>query len=186
MSTLARSVRSASVLAAAVTCTLLATAPQANAVGPHKDMVNRMDGSRLALYGDNTGENALAITLRDPAYNYKSEQWESDFTRDGQGNWYGTVKNEAANKCLQPADSNPQRKGTVVVKSCNGSDDQKWLATPDTHGGTQWWQYRPKNNERLAMTLNRYQGSGAWDTLHLDTAYKYPSSDRLWKFEPNS
>ena len=185
MPNLARSIRNASVLAA-ITCTMLATAPQAAAVGSHKDMVNRMDGSRLALLEDNTGEGAQAITLRDPAYNFKTEQWESDFSKDSQGNWYGTVRNEAANKCLQPADSTPKRRGTIVVKTCNKSDDQRWLATPDTDGGTKWWQYRPKNDESLALTLNRYQGAGAWDTLYLDTAYKYPSTDRLWKFEPNS
>ncbi|AXK37515.1 hypothetical protein DVA86_21020 [Streptomyces armeniacus] len=149
-------------------------------------MVNRMDGSRLALLSDSTAENAQAITLRDPAYNYKTERWETDFARDGAGNWYGTIRNQAANKCLQPADSAPQRRGTIVVKACDGSDAQKWLATPDDGGGTSWWQYRPKTAEDLAMTLNRYQGSGAWDTLYLDTAYKYPSTDRLWKFEPNS
>jgi hypothetical protein len=183
---LARSIRNVSAAVAAITCAMLATAPQAVAVEPHKDIVNRMDGSRLALHGDSTGEGAQAITLRDPGYKYKTEQWQTDFTQDSGGNWYGTVRNEAADKCLQPADSSPQRSGTIVVKTCNGSDDQRWLATPDTDGGTRWWQYRPKNNERLAMTLNRYQGSGAWDTLYLDTAYKYPSTDRLWKFEPNS
>jgi hypothetical protein len=183
---LARSIRTVSVLAAAIACTVLTTAPQAAAAKPHKDMVNRMDGSRLALHSDSTGEGALAIALRDPAYKYKSEQWESDFSKDSQGNWYGTVRNEAADKCLQPSDSTPKRGGTIVVKTCNGSDDQRWLATPDTDGGTNWWQYRPKNDKSLAMNISRYQEAGRWDTLYLDTAYKYPSTDRLWKFEPNS
>ncbi|WP_344396506.1 hypothetical protein [Streptomyces vastus] len=173
-------------MAATIACTMLATAPQAASVEPHVDMVNRMDGSRLALLNDSTGEEAQAITLRDPQYKYKTEQWESNFTKDSQGNWYGTVRNEAANKCLQPSDPQPQRGGTIVVKTCNGSDDQLWLATPDTDGGTNWWQYRPKTDESLAMTLKSYVGPGAWNHLYLDTAYKYPSADRLWKFEPNS
>ncbi|MFG2030440.1 RICIN domain-containing protein [Streptomyces sp. NPDC048825] len=186
MPNLTRSIRNAAVLAATIACTMLATAPQAASVEPHIDMVNRMDGSRLALLNDSTGEEAQAITLRDPQYKYKTEQWESNFTKDSQGNWYGTVRNEAADKCLQPSDPQPQRGGTIVVKTCNGSDDQLWLATPDTDGGTNWWQYRPKTDESLAMTLKSYVGPGAWDHLYLDTAYKYPSADRLWKFEPNS
>lgn len=186
MPKMANSIRNASVLAAAVACAALATAPQATAeVVPHRDMFNRMDGSRLALYGDSTGENSLAVSLRDPAYEYQTEQWERDFAKDSQGNWYGTVRNEAADKCLQPADSDPQRKGRIVVKACDGSDNQKWRATPDNHGGTNWWQYRPKNNEGLAMTLDNYQGSGEWNTLYLEKSYLFPSADRLWKFGPN-
>lgn len=184
MSNLARSVRHASALAAAVACTALAAAPQA-AAGSHRDMINRMDGSRLALKGDATGENARAITLRDPNYKYKTERWESQFAKDSAGKWYGTVRNEAADKCLQPADSDPERRGRIVVRTCDGSDAQKWRATSDDHGGTRWWQYRPKNDESLAMTLDTYMGHGSWDTLYLDRAYRFPSADRLWKFGPD-
>ncbi|QLJ02767.1 RICIN domain-containing protein [Streptomyces sp. NEAU-sy36] len=94
------------------------------------------------------------------------------------------MRNRAASKCLEPVSAGPQRGTTIVVRTCNGSDLQKWITAGEKVNGqfTGWWMWRPKVNRNLAIALNRYN-DGSWDTLHLDTAY--PSSDRLWHVGPN-
>ncbi|WP_432933656.1 RICIN domain-containing protein [Microbispora sp. CA-135349] len=164
----------------------LGPAPVSAAPTHDQDVINKTSGGRLALLGDSTAEGATAITLRDPAWNYRTEVWEDDSTwqADGTGTWTTVLKNRAANKCLQPAAAAPQRGTTIIVKTCDGSDLQKWILQGERVDGkyTGWWIWRPKVNKNLAMKLNRYN-DGSWDTLHLDTAY--PSSDRLWRIAPN-
>lgn len=156
-----------------------ATTGQAAAASNRVDqrLINKMDGSRLALLSDSTAEGATAITLRDPAWNYKSRAWD-----EVNGNWENgkftlTFKNRAANKCLQPSSTAPVRGTTIVVRTCDGSDLQRWVLRPEYDNNSPWWLWEPKVNTNLAITLNRYN-DGSWDTLHLDTAY--PSDDRMW------
>ncbi|GHH56346.1 RICIN domain-containing protein [Streptomyces candidus] len=168
--------------------TAAGVAPASAAPNPDRDVVNKMSGGRLALLSNNTGEGAPAITLRDPAWNYSTESWETDFSAwgaDAPNTYTATFKNEAANKCLQPSSATPARGTTIVVKTCDGSRLQKWSLiremAGDTHTG--WWIYRPMVNKDLAMSLNRYN-DGSWDTLHLN--YAQPSSDRLWRLAANN
>ncbi|MEV0143732.1 MULTISPECIES: hypothetical protein [unclassified Nonomuraea] len=186
------------VLASAITASAAITASTAHADGVggapasaapvrDKDVINKAGGGRLALSSNSTAEGATAITLRDPGWTYNTEVWEEDSTwQADEADTYTTVlRNQAANKCLQPAAAAPQRGTTIVVKTCDGSDLQKWILRAEkVVGGTYtgWWMWRPKVNKNLAMTLNRYN-DGSWDSLHLDTAY--PSSDRLWRIAPN-
>ncbi|RGA03470.1 hypothetical protein DI270_018935 [Microbispora triticiradicis] len=146
--------------------------PASAAQAPDHDVINKTSGGRLALYGDSTAEGAIAITLRDPAWKYRTEVWEQDakWQADEAGTWTVVLKNQAANKCLQPADAASQRGTAIVVKNCDGSDLQKWILAGE------------KVDKNVAITLNRYN-DGSWDTLHLDTAY--PSADRLWRIAPN-
>lgn len=152
------------------------------------DLINKKDGSRLALVDNNTvAEGAFANSLRDPVvWKYSSEEWTSQ-TVGGQlpdGTYNRVLRNVAANKCLQPQTTSPTRGTRVVVKTCNGSDLQKWNLQPETVGGTntRWRIWRPVVNTRLALTIDKY-GNGSWNTLYLDTSY--PSSDRLWALRPN-
>ncbi|MER8090295.1 RICIN domain-containing protein [Streptomyces sp. NPDC058316] len=174
-------------LAAAVlaTCGVVAASgtPASAAPSPGRDVINKMDGSRLALLNNSTAEGATGITLRDPAWNYSTERWELDFSAwqaDASNTYTATIRNEAANKCLQPGAATPQRGTTVVVRTCDGSQLQKWSLigekVGDTHTG--WWMYRPVVNKNLALSLNRYN-DGSWDSLYLNIAQ--PSSDRLWR-----
>jgi hypothetical protein len=175
------------ILPAALTAALATTISPASATPhPDQDLINKMDGSRLALLGNSTAEGATAITLRSPAWKYSTEQWDGDYTPtpDEQGGWTYVYKNRAANKCLQPFSATAERGASVIVKTCDGSDLQKWLLRPERVNGanTGWWMWRPKVNRNVALTLARYN-DGSWDVLYLDTAY--PSADRLWRSETN-
>ncbi|MGW2176491.1 RICIN domain-containing protein [Streptomyces sp. NPDC001732] len=157
------------------------------APNPGRDLINKMDGSRLALLGNSTGEGAVAITLRDPAWKYSTERWETNFSAweaDAPNTYTTTLRNEAANKCLQPSTATPGRGTTVVVRTCDGSRLQKWSLMGEKADGkhTGWWMYRPMVDTKLALSLNRYN-DGSWDTLYLNIAQ--PSSDRLWRVAGN-
>ncbi|GAA4600912.1 hypothetical protein GCM10023195_01630 [Actinoallomurus liliacearum] len=175
------------VLPAAFAAALAITMSPASAEPrPNLDLINKMDGSRLALSSNSTAEGATAITLRDPAWKYSTEQWDAEETPtpDEPGGWTAVYKNRAANKCLQPASASPGRGTQVIVQTCNGSDLQKWLLEPEkvNDAYTGWWMWRPKVNRNVALSLARYN-DGSWDTLYLDTAY--PSNDRLWSSDAN-
>lgn len=145
---------------------------------PDQRIVNRMDGSRLALYGDGVGEGSNAVSLRFPPWIYKTVKWTWITKSDG----YWVIKNEAANKCLQPATGVPGANDVVIVKTCDDSALQDWSrAKEDTAAGgeTGWGRLRPRTNTSLALTLNIYQGSGVWDSLYL--AQDQSSTDRLWR-----
>ncbi|MEV7517336.1 MULTISPECIES: RICIN domain-containing protein [Streptomyces] len=169
--------------ASALALALSGAAPAAALPYPDRDLVNKSDGGRLALYADSTAEGATAITLRDPVYRYRTEAWHGERTVVN-GTVHFTLRNKAADKCLQPATAEAARKTRIVVRSCDGSRLQSWALHPERVGGadTGWWMWRPSVNKDVAMTLDRYN-DGAWATLHLDTAY--PSNDRLWKLGGN-
>ncbi|WP_326696097.1 RICIN domain-containing protein [Streptomyces sp. NBC_01754] len=166
--------------AAAAAATLLATFGAGSASAADRtgqDLINRTDGSRLALYGDSTAEGATAVSLRDPGWKHKTEVWDEAGGRWENGRYTLTFKNQAADKCLQPADAKPTRGTTIVVRTCDGSDLQRWVLRPEGDNNSRWWIWQPKVDTGLAMTLNRYN-DGSWNTLYLDTSY--PSADRLW------
>ncbi len=151
------------------------------------DLINKKDGSRLALVDNNTvAEGAFANSLRDPGWKYSTEEWTSQVVSDRRHDdtYNRVLRNVAANKCLQPLTDSPTRGMRVVVKTCNGSELQKWNLQHETVSGTnsRWQIWRPVVNKRLALTLDKY-GNGSWNTLYLDTSY--PSSDRLWVLRPN-
>ncbi|WP_443080655.1 RICIN domain-containing protein [Streptomyces sp. PTD5-9] len=179
--------RPARVLAAAVLAmgglAAAGQAPVSAAPTPNQDLINKMDGSRLALLNDSTADGATAITLRDPAWKYSTERWEVDLSAwqaDAPHTYTATLRNEAADKCLQPSAATPQRGTTVVVRTCDGSRLQKWSLYAERVGDsyTGWWMYRPMVDKNLALSLNRYN-DGSWDSLYLNIAQ--PSSDRLWR-----
>ncbi|WP_405936917.1 hypothetical protein OG338_09605 [Streptomyces sp. NBC_00726] len=163
----------------------LSGSTSASAAPYNQDLINKTDGSRLALYVDGTGEGAPAVTLRDPAYysKYRTEAWDAEQSIV-DGAVHITLRNRAANKCLQPALNEPTRGSGIVVKTCNGSALQSWVRQAEMVGNhnTGWWVWRPVTNPDLAMTLHRHN-DGAWASLYLDTSY--PSADRLWKLAPN-
>ncbi len=166
---------------------LVAGSASASAETGSYDLINKKDGSRLALVDNNTAaEGAVANSLRDPIWTYSSEEWTSQAVsgRLPDGTHNRILRNVAANKCLQPQTTSPTRRMLVVVKTCNGSDIQKWNLQPETVGGTEtrWRIWRPVVNKRLALTIDKY-GNGSWNTLYLDTSY--PSSDRLWALRSN-
>lgn len=180
---LARAARTSALAAgAAMATTVLAIAAPAHAdSAPHtnREFINRMDGSRLATLGDSVGENAEAITLRHPNWKYKTAKWTYIVKDDG----HYIIKNEAADKCLQPAAASPAAGGKVVIKTCDGSAAQDWSRRlEETEFGhvTGWAAFRPRNNPKLALTLDAYMGPGSWDTLYLNRDQN--SSDRLWRF----
>ncbi|OSC44420.1 hypothetical protein B5181_43415, partial [Streptomyces sp. 4F] len=92
--------------ATAAAVTLLATFGAGSASAADRtgqDLINRTDGSRLALYGDSTAEGATAVSLRDPGWKHKTEVWDEVGGRWENGRYTLTFKNQAAGKCLQPA-----------------------------------------------------------------------------------
>ncbi|MDT0345364.1 RICIN domain-containing protein [Streptomyces litchfieldiae] len=149
-----------------------------------QDLVNRLDGGRLALDRDGRERNADAITLRDPQGSARTESWDVDLTEDDEGGWYAIIRNRETGQCLQPGREVPARGVPATVSDCDGSARQTWRLTPadrrDPEAG--WYLWRPLTNEDLALSVDRFHG-GAWDSLHLDTAY--PSDDRLWRLGPN-
>ncbi|GGT86867.1 MULTISPECIES: RICIN domain-containing protein [Streptomyces] len=148
----------------------------------NQDLFNKMDGSRLALGNDSTADGATAITLRDPAWKYSTEAWDEVGGAWENGRFTLTLKNQAADKCLQPSSDTPTRGTTIVVRTCDGSDLQRWVLRPEYDNNSRWWLWQPKVNTSLAMTLNRYN-DGSWDSLYLNTAI--PSDDRLWRLGNN-
>ncbi|MEU8271640.1 RICIN domain-containing protein, partial [Sphaerisporangium sp. NPDC049002] len=135
--------RSAPALTSAVTTAALlcvcAPVARADAAAPEeRRLVNRMDGSRLALLSDGTGEGAPAITLRAPSWQYKTVKWTNTYKPDGSM----VIKNVAAGKCLQPATANPQAGDGLVVKTCDGTAAQdwtyRWEQTDGNTGVTAW------------------------------------------------
>ncbi|MFG3252106.1 RICIN domain-containing protein [Streptomyces sp. NPDC048172] len=151
-----------------------------------RDVINKMDGSRLATLSDSAAEGANAISLRSPGWKYRSEAWRAEGPGWDSGTKTSTrvFRNVAADKCLQPASAASDRGTRVVIKKCDGSDLQKWVGHPERSGGnnTGWWMWTPKTDDKLALALDRYN-DGSWDTLHLERAY--PSSDRLWRIAPD-
>jgi hypothetical protein len=147
-----------------------------------QDLLNKVDGGRLALSGDGTGEGATAITLRDPAWQYRTEVWDEVNGEWENGVWTMTFRDQAANKCLQPASSSPVRGTTIVVRTCDGTDLQRWVLRPEYDNNSRWWLWEPKVDTSLAMTLNRYN-DGSWGSLYLNTAY--PTDDRMWRLAAN-
>lgn len=151
------------------------------------DLINKKDGSRLALVDNNTVvEGAFANSLRDPGWKYSTEEWTTQRTsgRLADGTHNRVLRNVAANKCLQPQTDAPTRGTRVVVKTCNGSELQEWNLQRESVGDTEsrWQIWRPVTHKHLALTLDKY-GNGSWNTLYLDRSY--PSSDRLWALRPN-
>ncbi|MEV0228735.1 RICIN domain-containing protein [Nonomuraea sp. NPDC050786] len=166
--------------AATSTLTLLTVTPAAHAEPQtNREFINRMDGSRLATYGDSVAEGAEAISLRHPGWKYRTAKWTFEVKADG----HYVIKNEAANKCLQPAIAGPVAGTKVVIRTCDGSQLQDWSRRPeesDIGQPTGWGAFRPRVNTAIALTLDTYQGSGSWDTLYLNRDQN--SSDRLWRF----
>lgn len=181
--------RRASLIAAACAAgsIVFASASPASAVTQNnQDLVNRMDGSRLALSSDGTADGTEVLTLRGTRYdNYTTEAWDFDGTYDSTNQlWTATLRNRAANKCMQPEAANPARGNRVVVRTCDGSDLQKWSLRLETQGGNdqRWWIWRPLKNLNVAMALQNFDND-QWDTVRLD--YSYPTSDRMWQLGPN-
>jgi hypothetical protein len=173
------------VVCAAVTTAFLGTLTAGGASAAdrtNQDLFNKTDGSRLALLDDSTGEGATAISLRDPGWKYRTENWDEVGGAWENGRWTMTFKNQAAGKCLQPSSATPTRGTTVVVRTCDGSDLQRWVLRPEYDNNSRWWIWQPKVAQSLALTLNRYS-DGSWNTLYLNTAM--PTDDRLWRLGAN-
>ncbi|MFD4247735.1 RICIN domain-containing protein [Streptomyces sp. NPDC058525] len=153
----------------------------------NQDMVNKMHGSRLALGGDSTAEGAEVVALRGTRWDsHITEAWDWEGTYDGTNQlWTATLRNRAANKCIEPETTNPVRGNRIVVRACDGSDQQKWSARLETKGGNEqrWWIWRPVKNLNIAMSLQN-TNNDQWDSVRLD--YSYPSDDRLWQTGPNN
>jgi ricin-type beta-trefoil lectin protein len=169
--------------AATALISALATGSASAADRTGQDLINKADGGRLALFSNSTSEGAAAISLRDPGWNYTTEAWDEVGGRYENGSYTLTFKNQAANRCLQPSSATPTRGTTIEVRTCDGSDLQRWVLRPEYDNNSRWWLWEPKVNTNLAVTPNRY-ADGSWDTLHLDTAY--PSDDRLWRLADNN
>lgn len=187
MPSIRRTVLAAATAALTVAGLVTAGAGSASAEPGTFDLINKKDGSRLALVDNNTvAEGAYANSLRDPGWKYSSEEWTSRVVSErlADGTYNRVLRNVAADKCLQPQTTSPSRGTRVVVRTCNGSDLQKWNLQPESVGGehSRWRIWRPVVNKRLALTIDKY-GNGSWNTLYLDTSY--PSSDRLWALRPN-
>ncbi|WP_369198749.1 hypothetical protein [Streptomyces djakartensis] len=187
MSRLRRTVIAASTAVLTLSGLVAASTAPASAEPGSFDLINKKDGSRLALLDNNTAaEGALANSLRDPDWKYSTEEWTSQAVsgRLPDGTHNRVLRNVAANKCLQPQTDSPTRRMSVVVKTCNGSEIQKWNLQFEAASGTDspWQIWRPVVDKRLALAIDAY-GNGSWNTLYLDTSY--PSSDRLWALRPN-
>ncbi|AGJ58922.1 hypothetical protein F750_6497 [Streptomyces sp. PAMC 26508] len=44
------------------------------------------------------------------------------------------------------------------MRTCDGSDLQRWVLRPEGDNNSRWWIWQPKVDTDLAMTLNRYNG----------------------------
>ncbi|MET8449113.1 RICIN domain-containing protein [Streptomyces sp. NPDC005209] len=180
-----RRVLSACATGISVAALTLTTAPPAAADDfPNEDLINKASGGRLALFLDHVTDGSVPVALRDPAFAFTTEAWDGHGSY-AEGEWTFKLKNRAANKCLQPVDTNPTRGGGVTVRTCNDSDNQKWSLEAERVGDTQtgWWIWRPVLNRNVALTIRQYAENDRYETLYLDTAY--PSSDRLWKLAHN-
>jgi Ricin-type beta-trefoil lectin domain-like len=163
--------------AIALTVGALALAPAAHAdTRTQQRLINRMDGSRLALLSDNTGDGAEVISLRAPGWHYKTSRWT--LTVNGSER---VIRNEASGKCVQPATASPKEGDRLVVRTCDGSAAQTWRRSFDKIGNTStaWGQFQLASDPSLAIGIDSYQGSGSWDNLYLIRSQN--SADRLWR-----
>lgn len=170
---------------AAAGLVLLTASPASAETISNQDLVNRMDGSRLALSGNATGDGAEVLSLRGTAYDsYNTEAWDFDGSWDSNGKtWTGTLMNRAADKCMQPESASPKRGDRMLVRPCNGSDLQKWSMKQEGGSNEAWWMWRPKLNLGVTMAVqNTYPNQ--YDYLRLD--YAQPSMDRQWRLGPNN
>ncbi|MFE2551179.1 RICIN domain-containing protein [Streptomyces sp. NPDC059355] len=174
-------------ICAAVPIVLAGASPASADSLINQDLVNKMHGSRLALASDSTGEGTEVIALRGTRWDsYITEAWDWDGTYDSTNQlWTATLRNRAANRCIEPESTNPVRGNRLVVRACDGSDQQKWSLRLETKGGNpeRWWVWRPLKNVDVAMALQN-TNNDQWDTVRLD--YSYPSDDRLWQTGPNN
>jgi hypothetical protein len=161
----------------ALTAGALALVPAAHAdTRPQQRLINRMDGSRLALFEDNTADGAQLIGLRAPGWHFKTSRWT--LIVDGSKR---VIKNEASGKCVQPATATPKEGDRLIVHTCDGSAAQTWQRSFDKIGDTStaWGQFQLASDPTLAIGLDSYQGSGSWDNLYLIRSQN--SADRLWR-----
>ena len=178
--TRARSIRRTglrtAVAATALTAGAMALAPAAHAdTRTQQRIINRMDGSRLALLNDSTADGAEVISLRAPSWHFKTSRWT--LTVDGSKR---VIKNEASGKCIQPVTATPKEGDRLIVRTCDGSAAQNWERSFDKVGGTStdWGQFQLASDPTLAIGIDSYQGSGSWDNLYL--IHSQYSADRLW------
>jgi hypothetical protein len=164
--------------ATALTAGALAMAPAAHAdtIYTHQRIINRMDGSRLALVSDSTADGAEVNSLRAPGWHYKTSRWTLIISGSKR-----VIKNEASGKCIQPATATPEEGDRVIVRTCNGSAAQNWERRFDKVGDTStgWGQFQLSSDPTLAIGIDTYQGSGSWNNLYLIRSQ--PSADRLWR-----
>ncbi|MEV3921016.1 RICIN domain-containing protein [Actinomadura coerulea] len=175
--------RTTALAASALAAGTLAITPAAYADTTHTQqrIINRMDGSRLALLNDSTADGAEVISLRAPGWHYRTSRWTQIITGSNR-----VLKNEASGKCIQPATATPKEGDRLVVRTCDGSAAQNWGRPFDEVGNTStgWGQFQLASNPTLAIGIDTYQGSGSWDNLYLIRSQT--SADRLWRSEKDT
>jgi hypothetical protein len=164
--------------ATALTTGALVMAPAAHADTTYTQqrIINRMDGSRLAMLNDSTADGAEVISLRAPGWHFKTSRWTQIITGSTR-----VIKNEASGKCIQPATATPKEGDRLIVRTCDGSAAQNWERPFDNVGdtSTSWGLFQLASDPTLAIGLDTYQGSGSWNNLYLIRSQT--SADRLWR-----
>jgi hypothetical protein len=163
--------------ATALTAGAMALAQPADAdTRTQQRIINRMDGSRLALLNDSTADGAEVISLRAPGWHFKTSRWTLIIEGSER-----VIKNEASGKCIQPATATPKEGDRLIVRTCDGSAAQTWERSFDRIRdiSTDWGQFQLASDPTLAIGIDSYQGSGSWDNLYLIRSQN--SADRLWR-----
>ncbi|MFE2165295.1 hypothetical protein ACFXB3_09490 [Streptomyces sp. NPDC059447] len=149
-----------------------------------RSLIGFANGGRLALDGGNTADNTPVVVLGPNRRYDASEVWSARGTWDGKDRlWTFVLRNKKAGKCLQPAAAPPVRETALVIRTCDGSELQKWSVREERRRDTEtpWWVWRPSTNIHAALTNIPTDPAGQNRTA-LQTSY--PSADRLWKLAP--
>jgi hypothetical protein len=162
--------------------TLLATAgaltPTAAAAQPapgarlleETQIVNRADGNAMSTYGNSSGDT-YAISLR-------TTDWPNHNTRwviSGPPDAVQIRTDRPDTRCLEPLDKTTQLNQRVVVRSCDGSDAQRWTLRREDGGG---YLISPWKARDLVVAPEAV--SASWTFLALNHAVPIPP--RLWHF----
>jgi hypothetical protein len=155
----------------AVTPTVAAAQPAPGAwLLEGTQIINRADGNAMSTYGNSSGDT-YAISLR-------TTDWPNHNTRwviSGPPDAVQIRTDRPDTRCLEPLDKTTRLNQKVVVRSCDGSDAQRWTLRREDGGG---YLISPWKARDLAVAPETV--SASWTFLALTHAVPVPP--RLWHF----
>jgi hypothetical protein len=133
-------------------------------------IVNSADGTAMSTYGNSSGD-INAVSIRTTDWPNHDTQW----VVSGPPYAVQIRTDRPDTRCLEPLDKTTQLNQKVVLRSCDGSDAQRWTLRGEAGGG---YLISPQKNQNLVVAPEAVAGS--WSFLALTHAVRIPP--RLWHF----